>query len=83
MGQVAGGGLFYQYKDEEYRAAGVEIGDPDFFWNTGYKFHGEAIESSQADALVLFYQKNGRLANSLEEANNFMERMVDEVLIEG
>ena len=37
----------------------MEIGDPDFFWNTGYKFHGEAIESSQADALVLFYQKNG------------------------
>lgn len=61
----------------------MEIGDPDFFWNTGYKFNGEAIESSQADALVLFYQKNGRPANSLEEANNFLDRMVDEVLIEG
>ena len=69
--KVSGGGFFSPYDDEDYAAAGVEVIGPGRFWNDGYRFQGKEIESGEATYLVEFYRKHGRVASSLQEAEDW------------
>lgn len=71
MESVSGGGIFSHYDDWEYQQAGVDVVGPGTFWNDGYKFQGKTISTLDAIYLVDFYQANGRVASSVQEANDW------------
>ena len=67
--QVTGGTFWPNaYKKSEYAEVGINVVDhfidrDEFWWN------GKDIGCKDADAVVYFYQQNGRVPESVEEAH--------------
>ena len=60
-------GFLREYDAEEYMAAGVKV------MNGSYLFNGTKINKSQANNLVSYHKYTGAVANSLEQAEEFLK----------
>ena len=75
LDKVSGGGLFSTYTDATYNEAGVEIIGAGNFYNDGYKFKGKNITTREAECLVEFYFAKKRIADSVDEACEYVEEL--------
>ena len=76
--KVSGGGLFSPYTDSTFNEAGVEIVGAGNFYNDGYRFNGKDISDEEAKCLVEFYFAKKRIANSVQEAVDYMKELEKE-----
>lgn len=58
LDKVSGEALFLVFSDDEYASAGVEVSDPGFFTNDGYKLmaSNEDLTESLANLAVYYYK---------------------------
>ena len=71
LDKVSGGVLFKDFDDQQYNAAGVEIGKLGSASDECFIFNGEKIDREDAGIIVDFYHFFGRRPKSVDEATKW------------